>query len=75
VASTLTSFDLLLAAAGLIAGTVPTNAVSKRARNGARTSVDAVLQAITTMSGENRAINRAIRSAIWAIRVFSSIAP
>ena len=39
------------AQAGLIAGTVPTNGTAKRARSCGSTSVEAVLQAITTRSG------------------------
>jgi hypothetical protein len=45
-------------AAGLIAGTVPTNGRSGcAARNGGKTRVDAVLQAITTRSGACAAIH------------------
>ena len=52
VASTEISFVRDIAAAGFIAGTVPTKSMSgHRARNCGNAKVEAVLQAITTMSG------------------------
>ncbi len=51
VPSTDTSLDLDAPQAGLMAGTVPTKGTAKRARKCGNTRVDAVLQAITTMSG------------------------
>ena len=51
VPSTETSFDCEAAQAGLIAGTVPTKGSAKRARSAGSTSVEAVLQAMTTRSG------------------------
>ena len=41
----------LMAAAGLIAGTVPTTGIDSAVRIGGRATVLAVLQAITAMSG------------------------
>ena len=52
VASTEISFVRDIAAAGFIAGTVPTKSTpGHRARNCGNAKVEAVLQAITTMSG------------------------
>ena len=48
------------AQAGLIAGTVPTNGTEKRARKCGSTSVEAVLQAMTTRSGRCRSIRSPI---------------
>jgi hypothetical protein len=47
-----------IAAAGLIAGTVPTIGRSRAARTASRAMVEAVLQAITISSGSNRSASR-----------------
>ena len=60
VPSTDTSLLCEAAQAGLIAGTVPTNGTAKRARRCGSTSVEAVLQAITTRSGRWAAISSPI---------------
>ena len=60
VPSTDTRFERDALQAGLIAGTVPTNGTVNRARRCGSTMVDAVLQAITTMSGACAAISSAI---------------
>ena len=65
VARTLTRFERESAAAGLIAGTVPTKGTSKRERRcGSTTStVEAVLQATATRSGAWRSIRRSMTRA------------
>ena len=48
----------LIAAAGLIAGTVPTTGTSSAARTAGSAMVDAVLHAITTSRGRYRSTSR-----------------
>jgi hypothetical protein len=49
-----------------MAGTVPTKGIAKRARRAGSTSVEAVLQAITTRSGWKRAMRRSITASTRA---------
>ena len=60
VPSTDTRFVCEAAQAGLIAGTVPTKGTVKRSRSSGSTSVEAVLQAITTRSGACASISSPI---------------
>ena len=60
VPSTETRFERDAPQAGLIAGTVPTKGTANRARRCGSTMVEAVLQAITMISGACASINSAI---------------
>ncbi len=71
VPSTDTSLDLDALQAGLMAGTVPTKGTVNRARRCGSTRVDAVLQAITAISGACVAINSAISGTTRPTRVSS----
>ncbi len=65
----------VVAAAGLIGGTTPTKGVVKRCRRAGRTSVEAVLQAMTTRSGRCAAMSWPITSRTRATRSASERRP
>ena len=75
VPSTDTRFDCEAAQAGLIAGTVPTNGTLKRSRSAGSACTEAVLQAITTRSGECAAIKSPISAVTRAMSASSGTLP
>ena len=63
------------AQAGLIAGTVPTKGSMNRSRSAGSTIVDAVLQAMTAMSGWCLSISAPTTASTRGISLLSSIGP
>ena len=76
VASTETRPERVRSAAGLIAGTVPTKGwPGNFSRSASITSVEAVLQGMTEISGWNLSSSAPNRPRMWALSAGSSQAP